>query len=100
MDDAAVSPSTSIVDDAPFFSLLEQVGTLLHRSAFPSLMYIRDLSEISDEMRRRPQVRVIKFWTKVLMRCQERKVWLEDYMGVNVTMRDLKRASLNSVDSM
>jgi hypothetical protein len=95
VDDAAVSPSWSIWDDAPFFPLLEQVGTLLHRSAFPALMYIRDLSETSDAMRRHPQARVNKFWTKVLLRCQERKVWLEDFMGVNVTIRDLKRAGLN-----
>jgi hypothetical protein len=95
MDDAAMSSlSSSTQDDAPFFPLLEQLASLLHKEAFPALRYIRDLSVNSARMRTRAtQVRTIKFWAKVLKRCQERGVWLEDWSGVNVTMRDLMRAS-------
>jgi hypothetical protein len=96
LDDASVSTSDSVADDAPFFPLLEQLSSLLHKEAFPKLRFIRDLSSKSDTMRRmRVQLGVIMFWTKVLRRCQEREVWLEDWRGVNVTMRDLRRASLS-----
>ena len=92
MDDAAMSFSASTEDDAVFFPLLEQLSSLLRSEAFPSLRYVRDLSEGSERMRKRAtQVRVLKFWTKVLRRCREREVWLEDWTGVNVTTRDLKR---------
>ena len=99
IDDASVVPSAPLWDHAPFFPLLEQLSSLLRTQAFPSLRYIRDLSEMSDAMRRRPQLRVIKFWTKLLLRCQERQVWLEDCHGVNVTSRDLMRASRNCLTS-
>jgi hypothetical protein len=36
----------------------------------------------------------MEFWAKVLGRCRDRGIWLEDWRGVNVTSRDLKRASL------
>jgi hypothetical protein len=36
---------------------------------------------------------VMEFWTNVLGRCRER-YWLEDWRGVNIWARDLKRASL------
>ncbi|KAI6137175.1 hypothetical protein F5141DRAFT_71704 [Pisolithus sp. B1] len=83
-------------DDAPFFPLLEQISSLLFNDAFPSLCYIRDLSRASHIMRfgRRPQGRILKFWANVLVRCEQRQVWLEDYRGVNITVRDLKRAGL------
>ena len=35
---------------------------------------------------------VLKFWKNVLERCKERGVWLEDWEGVSVTARDLRRA--------
>ncbi|TFK47473.1 hypothetical protein OE88DRAFT_1636852 [Heliocybe sulcata] len=95
-NDAALPWATSTADDAPFFPLLEQMGSLLRKEAFPRLRYVRDLSEESHRMRaRRPESRVVSFWGKVIKRCSVRGVWLEDYMGVNVTLRALKRASLN-----
>ncbi|KAF8139822.1 hypothetical protein EV363DRAFT_1153323 [Boletus edulis] len=95
LDDAASFPS-DIEDDAPFFPFAEQISSLLFNDAFPSLRYIRDLSRASHLMRSgvRPQMRVLKFWSKILARCGERQVWLEDFRGVNITLRDLKRAGL------
>jgi hypothetical protein len=106
LNDATLAFSTQpSPSDAPFFPLLEQLSSLLHKEAFPSLHFIRDLSELSDDMRRRKGSEegvdvnldtpgVMEFWTKVLGRCRDRGVWLEDWRGVNVTSRDLKRASL------
>jgi len=97
-DDIALSPRTTaaaVNDDAPFFPLLEQISSLLHRDAFPALMFIRDMSYGSHQMRcEHPQGRILKFWGNVLGRCRERGVWLEDCNGVNVTKRDLQRAEL------
>ena len=141
--------------EEPFFRLLEQIGSLARREAFPALRYIRDLSWESDVMRRggsgvdcrpvsagggvgpsstlgtsrvwsssvswlrrrglrlqgwdkgkvgqqavqesassvsRETKMVLRFWRKVLECCREGSVWMEDYGGVNVTMRDLRRA--------
>ncbi|KAG6807860.1 hypothetical protein H0H92_006191, partial [Tricholoma furcatifolium] len=151
-----------------YFGLLEQVGSLLRREAFPSLRYVRDMSWESDVMRRgvparqragtcgeaegprgdgggggdgakqargargifrrrrraqtlagagagaphghghgddydpalgpappppsRETRRVLRFWESVLERCRSAGVWLEDYRGVNITVRDLRRA--------
>ncbi|KAG6916966.1 hypothetical protein DXG01_004394 [Tephrocybe rancida] len=115
-----------------YFGLLEQMGSLLQRDAFPALRYIRDMSWESDKMRRgvgdrplpsasesatgmgrfgmkarrrrrEPVVeeelvvsqetrQVLRFWESVLARCREAGVWLEDYTGFNVTVRDLRRA--------
>ncbi|ETW75576.1 hypothetical protein HETIRDRAFT_391201 [Heterobasidion irregulare TC 32-1] len=81
-------------DDTAFFPLLEQMSSLLLRDAFPALKYVRDLSVESHEMRAQyPHPAVAKFWRRVLRRCQERDVWLEDYTGVNITPSALKRAS-------
>ncbi|KAF8845514.1 hypothetical protein BDN67DRAFT_464076 [Paxillus ammoniavirescens] len=95
LDDAVSFPS-DIEDDAAFFPLVEQVSSLLFNEAFPSLRYIRDLSRASHSMRAspRPEVRILKFWAKILERCGERKIWLEDFRGVNITPRDLKRVGL------
>lgn len=87
-------PTTLSTDDSPFFPLLEQISSLLHHESFPSLRYIRDLSPESEQMRRAGEPRLMRFWMKVLKRCQEREVWLEDCGGVNVTMGQLKRATL------
>ncbi|KAF8060696.1 hypothetical protein FPV67DRAFT_1564063 [Lyophyllum atratum] len=76
--------------EEPFFMLLEQVGSLLRRDFFPALLYIRDMSWESDLMRR--GVGVLRFWQCVLERCRAGGVWMEDFKGVNVTMRDLRRA--------
>ncbi|KAH7922341.1 hypothetical protein BV22DRAFT_1037562 [Leucogyrophana mollusca] len=97
LDDASAFPADDDdTDDAPFFPLVEQLSSLLYDQAFPSLRYIRDLSRASHSMRagERPQARIVKFWARVLARCGERQVWLEDYRGVNVTLRDLRRAGL------
>ncbi|KIJ58506.1 hypothetical protein HYDPIDRAFT_170141 [Hydnomerulius pinastri MD-312] len=95
IDDTAAFPS-DIEDDAPFFPLVEQISSLLFNEAFPSLRYIRDLSRASHSMRMglRPEARILKFWAKILARCGDRQVWLEDYRGVNITTRNLKRAGL------
>ena len=140
--------------EEPFFRLLEQIGSLARREAFPALRYIRDLSWESDVMRSGVDCRpvgvgggvvpsstpgtacvwsssvlwlrkrglglqivrwrdkskvgqragdesalgvsretkmVLRFWRKVLECCREGSVWMEDYRGVNVTMRDLRR---------
>lgn len=102
-DDMALAPQD---DERPFFRLLEQIGTMVRKEAFPSLRYIRDLSWGSDVMRRGggavcegrrgwgKELRVLRFWGDVLQRCRERGVWLEDWRGVNVTARDLKRAEM------
>ncbi|KAG6332288.1 hypothetical protein ID866_6801 [Astraeus odoratus] len=94
-DDASSFPA-DVEDDAPFFPLLEQISSLLFNNAFPSLRYIRDLSRVSHAVRNghRSETRILKFWAKILTRCGERQVWLEDYRGVNITVRDLKRAGL------
>ncbi|KAJ7590218.1 hypothetical protein C8J56DRAFT_937123 [Mycena floridula] len=82
----------NLEDDSPFFSLLEQIHSLLRSAAFPSLKFIRDLSGESDRMRRRDtEIRVLKFWKRVLTKCKERTVWLEDCDGFNVTANDLLR---------
>lgn len=41
-----------------------------------------------------PSERVLRFWMRVVERCQERGVWCEDFSGVNLTVRSLMRASL------
>jgi len=38
--------------EEPYFMLLEQFGSLLRKEAFPSLLYVRDMSVESDVMRR------------------------------------------------
>jgi hypothetical protein len=104
-DDLSFAPFSQLGDDMdddegedPFFSLLEQLSSLLLTSAFPALLYVRDLSENSDRMRRKhaEQKRVLRFWGKVLERCKERGVWLEDWEGVNVTRRDLRRFGMKA----
>lgn len=77
------------------FTLLEQLASL-QRAAFPNLRYIRDLSPESHALRTcRPSTRISTFWSRLLKTCQEQGVWLEDYHGVNITNRALKRASLD-----
>ncbi|KAJ3498234.1 hypothetical protein NLJ89_g10247 [Agrocybe chaxingu] len=39
-------------EEDPYFMLLEQFGSLLRREAFPSLLYVRDMSAASDVMRK------------------------------------------------
>ncbi|KZT00414.1 uncharacterized protein LAESUDRAFT_739618 [Laetiporus sulphureus 93-53] len=79
--------------DTPYFPLFEQLSSLLHRDAFPSLLYVRDMSAESHRMRTdRPDRRVVQFWTRVVERCRDREVYLEDYSGVNITLRNLQQA--------
>ncbi|KLO18323.1 hypothetical protein SCHPADRAFT_919141 [Schizopora paradoxa] len=91
--DKRLSQTGSEGNDA--FVLLEQLSSL-RRAAFPSLRFIRDLSPESHDMRTsRPSIRVMNFWSRLLKACQEQEVWLEDFHGVNITNRQLKRASLD-----
>ncbi|KAF8873475.1 hypothetical protein BD779DRAFT_297386 [Infundibulicybe gibba] len=87
------------------FVLEEQIGSLLMSEAFPALQYVRDMSPRSDSLRRGRTLgttdearvekrKVLDFWGRVLDRCKQRHVWLEDWQGLNVTSRDLKRAEL------
>ena len=63
--------------------------------AFPALRYMRDVSEESHRMRMKdPEQRIVRFWERVILRCSQKGVWCEDWEGVNVTMRGLKRASM------
>lgn len=77
------------------FTLLEQLSSL-QRAAFPNLRYIRDLSPASYTIRyQRQNARIADFWVRLLKTCQEQNVWFEDHHGMNITMRALKRASLD-----
>ncbi|KAF8639386.1 hypothetical protein AX17_001542 [Amanita inopinata Kibby_2008] len=95
LDDLSLVP---VNDESPFFMLLSQMETLLQREAFPNLRFIRDMCLNSDLMRRRAYRSgvsggcVLNFWSQVLELCRNSGVWLEDYRGTNVTMRDLQRA--------
>ncbi|KAI0329647.1 hypothetical protein GY45DRAFT_854246 [Cubamyces sp. BRFM 1775] len=81
--------------DTPCFPLFEQISSLLRRDAFPALRFVRDLSAESDRLRTvRPHPRVLQFWRKVVAKCAEHGVWLEDCTGVNITQRALRRATL------
>lgn len=81
---------------SPYFTLFQQMCSLLQAEAFPSLRFVRDLSVESHKMRNlMPTERVLQFWMRVVERCQERGVWCEDYTGVNLTVRSLMRASLS-----
>ncbi|KAI0737266.1 hypothetical protein BC629DRAFT_1248207, partial [Irpex lacteus] len=57
-------------------------------AAFPKLRYIRDMSPTSDQMRREQSrerergERVLQFWMRLVRRCKERGVWLEDCVGL------------------
>jgi len=89
------APFTGADFDTPYFSLFEQMSSLLRTDAFPNLRFVRDLSVESHRMRTaRPAVRVVQFWTNVVARCRERAIWLEDCFGVNITLRNLRQAAL------
>jgi len=99
LDDLGLARGRDLDDDSPLFMLLQQIGSLLREEAFPSLRYIRDLSQGSDIMRRcRPQGRMLRFWAKVVERCSQRGVWLEDCLGINVTKRNLLRYGAEDVE--
>ncbi|KAF9548962.1 hypothetical protein CPC08DRAFT_615557, partial [Agrocybe pediades] len=68
--------------DDTYFMLLEQFGSLLRREAFPNLRRVRDMSWESDDAESRLHgARVRSFWRKVVSRCEEREVMLEDWRG-------------------
>ncbi|KAI0916684.1 hypothetical protein AcV5_003106 [Taiwanofungus camphoratus] len=93
--DARLRADADAEADAPFSQLHAQLAALLRAAAFPRLRFVRDLSAASHRMRtERPSAAVTRFWSAVVRRCQEREVWLEDYTGVNITLRGLQRASL------
>ena len=70
-------------------------GSALMRGAWaaPLLFSEDDNDEDNKEEEDRPivEARVLKFWDKVLTKCYDRGVWLEDWRGINVTRADLKR---------
>lgn len=82
------------ISGEPYFTLLEQLSSLLQSDAFPNLRFVRDMSSASDALRaHQPAPRVTQFWQRVVDRCSARCVWLEDCKGVNVTQRSLLRAA-------
>lgn len=82
------------------FLLSEQISSLLRSDAFPSLRFVRNLSAEIRQMRTaHPSACVLQFWNKVVARCAEREVWLEDYTGVNVTQDALRPAALAGEDA-
>src|SRR5258705_3845391 len=84
-----------------FFPLLAQVSSLLRLDAFPRLRYIRDISPQSHEMRVSPPAGVVlDFWESVLCRCEERTVQLEDYHGMNITVRSFQVRTQYLVESL
>lgn len=87
-------PVLDLASGEPYFRLYEQLCSLLRVDAFPALRFVRDLSAESDRLRAcDPHPRVLQFWGRVVNRCKEREVWLEDCRGVNVTRRSLLRAA-------
>lgn len=81
-------------DGDPFFPLYTQMCDLLRTDLFPSLRYVRDLSEESHNMRtEKPNPRITRFWMNVLERYKDRGVWVEDCNGVNITVNTLLRAN-------
>jgi len=81
-------------EDPNTFSLLEQLSSL-RRTAFPNLRFIRDMSAQSHSMRtRQPTAHVTSFWMELLKRLKDDNVWLEDFEGLNITLKALQRASL------
>lgn len=101
-----------------FFPLFEQFVSFITRDVFPNLRFVRDLSAESQRTRRHaahvlthpPGIssqpisplsfsfqnaphayRILCFWLYVVVYCQERGIWCEDYTGVNVTLRSLVR---------
>ena len=51
------------------------------------------MSAAEDALAHSQGLKVLKFWERVLERCRERGVWLEDCNGVNVRLADLRRAA-------
>ncbi|KAJ7616105.1 hypothetical protein FB45DRAFT_935286 [Roridomyces roridus] len=102
--DDYVDSGRSASGESFLFRLREQMESLLRREAFPRLKYVRDMSGGSDLLRRGEvsldlrgrggggDERVVRFWEGVLGRCREEGVWLEDWLGVNVTSGSLRRA--------
>lgn len=92
--DARLRDDPFIPSGEPYFTLYEQLCSLLQTDAFPALRFVRDMSKESHAMRSySPQPHVSQFWHRVVNRCKEREVWLEDCTGVNVTARSLLRAA-------
>ncbi|EIN11126.1 hypothetical protein PUNSTDRAFT_119897 [Punctularia strigosozonata HHB-11173 SS5] len=86
-------------EDAVLRPLAEQVKVLLSPERFPKLRFVRDLSAASDEMRKlpgdskeRPRRAVVQFWLDTVRRCGERGVYIENWKGDSIRVRDLQRA--------
>jgi hypothetical protein len=80
-----------------YFTLYEQLNSLLNADAFPSLKFVRDMSRESHSMRNdQPGLRVLRFWHRLVTTCKQRGVWLEDCTGMNISQGTLLRAAQNA----
>ncbi|PPQ76433.1 hypothetical protein CVT26_013003 [Gymnopilus dilepis] len=72
---------------SPLSSASSQSSTTSSSSSYGSMTAAEDTLAHSQGLK------VLKFWERVLERCRERGVWLEDCNGVNVRLADLRRAA-------
>lgn len=92
--DVRLREDPDLLSGEAYFTLYEQLSSLLQPHAFPSLRFVRDMGHGSHRMRsRQPAKRILQFWQRVVDRCRERQIWLEDCHGVNITRGSLLRAA-------
>jgi hypothetical protein len=81
-----------------YFSMQEQLLSLLKPGAFPSLRVIRDLSPASDKDRiERPWDALIGFWLKIANLCEVHDVRLENYRGREITTGQLRQFLVRTI---
>ncbi|KAI0693408.1 hypothetical protein BC835DRAFT_1074700 [Cytidiella melzeri] len=94
--DIRLRDDPDLLSGEAYFTLHEQLSSLLHVDAFPALKFVRDMSSGIDLMRSgRPGARVLQFWERLVRTCKKRGVWLEDHAGINVSRGTLLRAAMN-----
>ncbi|KAI0337264.1 hypothetical protein BDW22DRAFT_1383945 [Trametopsis cervina] len=92
--DVRLREDPDLLSGEAYFTLYEQLSSLLQENAFPALKYVRDMSKGSEMMRSQcPPQRVLLFWRRLVERCKDRRVWLEDCGGMNINHRTLLRAA-------
>ncbi|KAF8639244.1 hypothetical protein AX14_010110 [Amanita brunnescens Koide BX004] len=73
-----------------FFLLLSQMESLLCWDLFPHLLYIRNMSFESKLMCTKVYSKsVLNFWSQVVRCCKDGGAWLDDYTGMNITLKDI-----------